>query len=271
MNKYINQLLQLHDLELTLHENKILHKEKHLEKACKELHKDINELKKNLPLEILSIYERISKRYPVPVTPMINSTCNGCFMKLPVGIANAVYSDSQWICCPNCSRFLYFDDSQIKDTNTELHYKGIARFSSPELMMPNIKAASKEAAIKKIAAHTVKKGFVENHDVFIKALLDREALASTAVEQGIAFPHARGVKACGLTLTVATVRPAIKLEDGGTVSLFFASAVPRHSSMFYLELVSKLAQYFGKPENLEKILVSETEKDMWNILVQVGK
>jgi len=271
MNKFINQLLQLHDLELTLKENTVIHKNRNLDSVKAELEEDINVLKNNLPYDILSIYNRISRKYDIPVTPMINNTCNGCFIKLPVGIANKVQCDSEWRCCPNCSRFLYYDETQTTGAKTELHYKGLARFSSMDLMLPRIKATTMDAAIKKIAAETAQKGFVEDGKLFAKMLLIREALTPTTVEMGIAFPHARGVKACGLTLSVATVSPGIKNNTSAPISLLFVSAVPRQTSMFYLELISKLAQYFGKPENFEKIISCETPEEMWRIFVQVGK
>ncbi len=272
MNRFINQLLQLHDLELTLKENIVIHKSKDLESVKSELGENIKELKNALPFEIISEYDRISKRYDIPVCPMINSTCNGCFIKLPVGIANKVRSDSEWICCPSCHRFLYYDDSQMEGTQTtELHYKGIARFSSPALMMPNIKAANKEAAIKKIALATADSGFVEDGKLFSQMLLQREALTPTTVELGIAFPHARGIRACGLTLSVATVSPGIKSDQKMPLSLFFVSAVPRQTSMFYLELVSKLAQYFCKTENLDRFIACKTPDQMWKLFVQIGK
>lgn len=271
MNKYINQLLQMHDLEIALRENKVIHKGKNLDEVCRELQQNINEVKNNLPLDILLVYERISVRYDLSICPMINNTCNGCFMLLPVGVANKVRSDSQIVNCPNCNRFLYFDDSQIERPSGELHYKGVARFSSPELMFPKIKAKSKEDAIKKIAMKSAEVGFVEDGREFANALIQRESLFSTAVESGIAFPHARGVKACGLTLSVGTLEKGIDIGEEKPLQLLFVSAVPRQTSIFYLELVSKLAQYFGKPENIEKTVSCSTADEIWKILVQVGK
>lgn len=273
MNKFINQLLQLHELELTLKENQVLHKSKGMHSAKSELEENIRELKSSLPFEIISVYDRISKRYPLPISPMVNGACTGCFIKLPVGIANRVMSDNEIISCPTCQRFLYFDDSHFEGPQTELHYKGIARFSSPELMFPRIKVTSKDAAIKHIAMATAEKGFVYDGKLFTQMLLQREALASTTMEDGLVFPHARDIKACGLTLSVATASEGIKSDkkDGAPLRLFFVSAVPRQTSMFYLELVSKLAQYFCKSENLEKFLACEKSEQMWKLFVQIGK
>ncbi|MCX6983812.1 MAG: PTS sugar transporter subunit IIA, partial [Lentisphaerae bacterium] len=148
---------------------------------------------------------------------------------------------------------------------------GVARFSSLDLMLPQIKAKTKEEVIGIIGKHCAEKGFVENDDTFVKALLKREALISTAVGSGIAFPHARGFKACGLTLAVGTVKPGTIKENGDSPSIFFVSAVPTQTSFFYIELISKLANYFGKDENRKKFLSCSKPEDMWKILVQIGK
>ncbi len=262
----------MHDLEVTLKESHFISKGRDLRSAWSELEEDIRELKSSLPFEISSVYDRISKRYPMPISPMSDGTCTGCFINLPVGLVNRVKSDNEIVSCPSCQRFLYYDDSRMEGQQTELHYKGIARFSSPELMIPALKATSMDNAMKQIAMHTAEKGFVEDGQLFSQLLLEREALSSTVFENGVAFPHARGIRACGLTLTVAIC--AIKPDKKNAVPpprLLFGSAVPRQTSMFYLELVSKLAQYFGKEENLKKFLACKSAEQMWKLFVLVGK
>lgn len=271
MNKYINQLLQIQDLEIALRENSIICESKEDNAAFTELKKNIKVLEKNLPDEILAVYGRISKKYDISVCPMINNTCTGCFLKLPLGVANAVTSDSQWVCCPNCHRFLFYEKPRaIKKLQEPSRYKGIARFSSLELMMPHLQAKTIEEVIKKVGQSSAKAGFVENGDDFVKALLKHESLVSTVVGSGIAFPHARGIHACGLTLAVATVKSAIYIRDE-PVYLFFISAVPIPTGIFYLEIVSKLVRYFSKKSNVDKMVGCSTPEEMWSIFTKIGK
>ena len=271
MNKHINQLLQIQDMLFVLHRNDILHKTKGIEEDISaELKDNVRDMKKSLPREIAKEVDRITDKYDIFVLPMINDTCMGCFMKLPIGIANNVKNTSQCITCPSCHRFLY-EDFQIKRPDNNFHYKGVARFSSVNLMFPEIKATNHYDAITEIAGLTTKAGFVENSDIFTEALLKREALLSTAVGSRIAFPHARGIRACGLTVAVGVSKDGIDFGDDEIVNLLFLSAVPTQTSMFYMELVSKLARYFGKPENTQKMLKSKTANEMWKIFVKIGK
>jgi len=271
MNKYINELLQIQDMQFILRENDILHKNKGIEASISsKLQANISAMKDILPLEIASELERLTNRYEIFVVPMINDTCNGCFMKLPVGIANNVKNTGLCINCPTCQRFLY-EDYQTERPEGNFHYKGVARFSSVDLMLPAMKSTDHADALTEIAALTGEAGFIDSSDDFADALMQREALASTAVGSGIAFPHVRGIRACGMTLTVGLSKEGIDFGDGEKVNLIFASAVPPQTSMFYMELVSKIARYFGKQENIQKMLACTTAEEMWKIFVKIGK
>lgn len=271
MNKYINELLQIQDMLFVLHENDILHKDKGTEASISaKLEKNIRGMRDILPSNIAAEYDRIAERYGIFVVPMMNETCMGCFMKLPVGVANNVKNNSKCLNCPSCHRFLY-EDYQTERPEDNFHYKGVARFSSLDLMIPALKATNHADALTEIAKISGETGFVENSNNFAEALLQREALASTAVGSGIAFPHARGIRACGMTLTVGISQKGIDFGDGEKVNLIFASAVPTQTSMFYMELVSKIARYFGKPDNVQKMLECKTPEEMWKIFVKIGK
>ncbi|MBN1865109.1 MAG: PTS sugar transporter subunit IIA [Victivallales bacterium] len=272
MNKIINQLLQIQDLTLILRENDILHKRRDIEaRATESLKRNISEMKEYLSGDILSDLQLLSSKYDIFVVPMINDTCTGCFMKMPVGIANNVRQTSQCISCPSCRRFLYEGYQSRRPSGNFQQYKGIARFSSVDLMLPDLSADNHADALREIALLTAEKGFVENGEEFAEALLEREALASTAVGSKLAFPHARGISACGMTLALGISGKGIDFGEGETVHLVFASAVPTQTSVFYIDMVSKIARYFGKAENTSKMIQCKTAEDMWRIFVKIGK
>lgn len=271
MNKYINLLLQIQDLEIARRESLVLHADQNHTKVREQMGESIHELVATLPADVAEIHERIRTHYDLCVVPMLKETCAGCFMRLPVGIVGKVKNDHQWVSCPTCNRFLYHDYLLEHPTDDHLRYKGVARFSSLDLMFPKIKAKDKDGAITEIARQTVATGFVEDEQAFVDGLLEREEIVSTAVGSGLAFPHARGVRACGLTLAVGASSGGIDFGEGEKVHLMFVSAVPLQTSMFYIELVSKLARYFSRPEGIQRMLECGNAEEMWKILVKIGK
>ena len=271
MNKYINLMLQIQDMTLALKVNDVIHKNNDTEEIGKKLASDIEEMKKSLPSDTNDALARIISNYELFVVPMVNDCCTGCFIKLPVGVANNIKSPNECLFCPNCHRFLYYDEKPFSRPDNNMHYKGIARFSSTTLMFPELKSKTHANVIEEIGNLVGETGFVKSGNEFSKKLLKREALCSTAVGSGIAFPHARGVQACGLTLAVAIAPKGIDFGDGELVKIMFVSAVPTQTSVFYMEVVSKLARYFSKDANINKLLACTTPEDMWKIIVTIGK
>ena len=272
MNKYINQLLQLQDMVLALCENDILHCDaENAPTLSKEIEKNIQEMKALLPADIVYKMERLNSKGGLFVVPMINDVCHGCFMKIPVAVGHNVRNNTQCVNCPSCDRFLY-EDYHIQRDNDNAHYKGIARFSSVVLMIPEIEASDHADAIAEMAELTYKAGFVEDEKEFVDALMRREAMASTAVGYGLAFPHARGVHAGGLTLTVGVSKKGVDFGDGGGhTNIVFMSAVPTPASMFYMEMVSKLARHFGDPTRAERLTACSSPEEMWKVIVKIGR
>ncbi len=271
MNKYINQMLQIQDMTLALSVNNVIRKNKDTKETVEKLETSIQQMKESLPSEINDALSRIETNYELFVVPMVNDCCTGCFIKLPVGIANNIKSPSECLFCPNCHRYLYHDEKPFARPDNNMHYKGIARFSSINLMFPELKSNKHKDVIKEIGNLIADTGFVKSSDEFSKALLKREALSSTAVGSGIAFPHARDIQACGLTLAVALAPEGIDFGDGEIVKVLFVSAVPIQTSVFYMELVAKIARYFSKEVNVNKLLDCKTQEEMWKIIVKIGK
>ncbi len=271
MNKHINLMLQIQDMTLALSVNDVIHKNNDTEEIGKKLASDIETMKKSLPSEIQDALARIETKYELFVVPMVNDCCTGCFIKLPVGIANNIKSPSECLFCPNCHRYLYHDEKPFARPDNNMHYKGIARFSSVNLMFPELKSKKHADVIEELGNLIADTGFVKSSDEFSRALIKREALCSTAVGSGIAFPHARDIQACGLTLAVALAPEGIDFGDDEIVKVLFVSAVPIQTSVFYMELVSKIARYFSKEENINKLLDCKTQEEMWKIIVKIGK
>jgi mannitol/fructose-specific phosphotransferase system IIA component (Ntr-type) len=272
MNKHINQLLQIQDMALALRENDILHQNRDVEASVSEgIKANIDKMKEALPSDTQYKMERLDSKGDLFVVPMINDVCHGCFMKIPVAIAHNVRNTTQCVNCPNCDRFLYEDYQIPRKDDDNAHYKGIARFSSVELMLPKLNSTGHADAIAEMAELTFKAGFVEEEKEFRDALLRREAVSSTAVGSGLAFPHARGVHAGGLTLAIGLSENGLDFGNGEKPKIVFASAVPAPASMFYMEMVSKIARYFAESERSEKLLACSTSEEMWKIIVKIGR
>jgi len=84
-------------------------------------------------------------------------------------------------------------------------------------------------------------------DAIAGKLRDREHTGSTGLGNGIAIPHARldsESPPCAVLVRSAHPLP-FNAPDGRPVDLFFALAVPLHSTGLHLELLSEVAELFS--------------------------
>jgi PTS system nitrogen regulatory IIA component len=145
---------------------------------------------------------------------------------------------------------------------------GVARFSSEELMLPRLEAESRDDAISELIELMAQKGFVENPGELLEAALRREAIVSTALDHGMAFPHVRGIEGGGLIFSLGLRKRGFKFDPhaGRLTRICFFIVVPSATSVFYLQVLSGLIEALCEDSARKKLLASETPQQMWTAL-----
>ena len=273
-HKLINQMIQLQELIVADMQKKTLMPKIRLE----ELEKAIETLTADLPLQIRTHFNRLVQKHPEAIVPVSSETCAGCGMGLTRSLVNAVHKAEQLHRCPNCARFLYYPEQLVERERTsrvygEVRKVGIARFSAPELMMVSLKGTTPEEVLREMCDRMAGENFVEDGGHLLDLALQREAIVSTAVDHGLAFPHVRGVEGGGLTMVVGIHRKGVKFGGPGrTLSrIFFFMVIPTATSAFYLKLISGLSRVFREKEASNMLMEANTEPDLWKALIKSTK
>ena len=274
MHPTINHLVQLQELTLIRTEQRAQRGGARLD----ELNASVDSLSGQLPADIQGTVTRLQKRDPLFVVPMSNGCCTGCGMKLPTSHVQAVKVSEHIQVCPICTRILYHQEGYARHIakaprRTEPRKIGVSRFSAPALMIPRLNASTRDEAIREMAAKMQTEGFVDDAEKLTEAALKREAIVSTAVDHGLAFPHVRGVEGGGLTLSLGISQKGIRFDghDKTSTKIVFFMVIPTAASAFYLKLLAGLAETFMDAE-ARKILMAEEEPDkLWKALVKLTK
>lgn len=273
-HKLINQLIQLQELVVANMQKKAAMPQARLE----ELEKSIVALGSDLPQQVKSHFNRLLQKHPEAIVPVANGICAGCGMALTKSLVQSVHKAEQMNRCPNCARFLYYPEQLVERERTNRVYgearkTGIGRFTAPELMMVSLKGSSPEEVLGEICTRMAGAGFVDDGDHLLDLALQREAIVSTAVDNGIAFPHVRGVEGGGLTLVVGIHKKGIKFGGPGRTltRIFFFMMIPTSTSAFYLKLISGLSRIFREKESSEALLTAKTDEDLWKALIKTTK
>ncbi len=274
MKNQINLLNQLQELVLTRDEHHATGDGSHMD----ELDGFIDDLVSRLAPEVRSLYQRLYKKDHIVMSPMNNGCCAICGMRLPISQVQAVKQARQIQNCPSCARMLFFEEDEAprwigeKTSRTEPRKSGVGRFSAEELMIPDLKGSSTESAIRELACAMEANRFVSSADALVAGALRRESVLSTALGDGIAFPHVRGVEGGGLTLALGVSKKGFVFDDSGErVNIVFFSAIPTAASPFYLRLVKCLSEAFCKEENRKALVAAKTQADLWKTLTKATR
>jgi mannitol/fructose-specific phosphotransferase system IIA component (Ntr-type) len=243
-----------------------------------ELDASIATLTSELSPDIQALMTRMQKRDLIIIVPMTNGICNGCGMRLPTSHVQAVKVSNDIQVCPICTRILYYQEGLARNIGkaprrTEPRKVGIARFSSPALMIPRLKSASRDGAIEELAAKMQEAGFVDDAGKLVEGALKREAIVSTALDHGMAFPHVRGVEGGGLTLGLGISAKGIKFDghDKTLTRIVFLMVIPTAASAFYLKLLAGLAETFSDGEARKALQAEENPEKLWKLLIKLTK
>ena len=270
----INQLIQLQELIAANMQKKASMPTAKLDK----LQKSIASLGADVPQQVKTHFNRLLQKHPEAIVPVSSGLCSGCGMSLTKSLVNSVQKAEAMCRCPNCTRFLYYPEQLVSRERTSRVYgearkTGISRYTSPELMMVDLKGTTGEEVLAELCSRMSDEAFVKDGDLLLDLALQREAIVSTAVDNGLAFPHVRGVEGGGLSMAVGISKKGVKFGGPGRTltRIFFFVVIPTATSAFYLKLISGLSRTFREKEARELLLTAGSEEELWKALIKATK
>jgi len=141
--------------------------------------------------------------------------------------------------------------------------QSLADLTCPELLVPRLAARNSAEAIRELAGLMAGEGVVPDLELFVQAVLRREASASTVMEAGIAFPHGRIQGEGRIAFAFGRAKPAIPWGRALTqVGMVFLMSIPSKDSSQYLRLISGLARLSKLPEAMARLGTAQTSGDL---------
>ena len=106
---------------------------------------------------------------------------------------------------------------------------------------------------------------------FLQAVLEREQLQSTVLDNEVALPHARGRCVDSLGLAMGIAPNPIDFPSGdecSTVRLICLIAIPAHAPDLYLNLLGMLARTLSSNQRRQAFLKAESAEQMQQLLLE---
>jgi mannitol/fructose-specific phosphotransferase system IIA component (Ntr-type) len=125
----------------------------------------------------------------------------------------------------------------------------------PPLVLQNLQAASKADLLGRIAQRLHAAGRIPDADDLHRRLLQREALMTTGVRSGFAFPHAFDERLVESFLAVALVPQGVDYDslDGEPVQMIFMLLGPPSHHTLHLRILARVSRIASQPGLLETL------------------
>ena len=138
-----------------------------------------------------------------------------------------------------------------------------------KVMLLDLQATTKEAAIDEMISSLVDNGVVTDFDVFKAGIMAREAQTSTGLGDGIAMPHSKNAAVKEATVLFAKSNKGVDYEslDGQPTDLFFMIAAPEGANDTHLAALAELSKYLmqdGFADRLRKVASPDEVIDAFN-------
>jgi PTS system nitrogen regulatory IIA component len=127
---------------------------------------------------------------------------------------------------------------------------------------------TKEAVLEEMARALAGAESSLHADRLYEVLLEREALQSTGIGEGVAIPHG---KIAGLERLVAAFARSVKgvdfeSIDGQPTHLFFLLVVPEHSGGQHLKALARISRFFRDDEFRQKLIGASSLDDVFRAI-----
>ncbi len=141
---------------------------------------------------------------------------------------------------------------------------------SPESMIMDLKATTKDEAINELADLEVATGIVNNKEKFVESIWAREKESTTGIGGGIAMPHARNEYINKARVLFAKSEKGVDFDslDQQPVHLFFMITAPAGADNTHLQALAKLSSLLINPDLVEKLKAAKTADEVIDLFSQ---
>lgn len=141
---------------------------------------------------------------------------------------------------------------------------------SEELIKINLSSQEKRLVIEEMVDLLVKAGCIKDRNEVLKAVLDREAVMSTGVGDGVAIPHGKSDAAPTIFVALGIAPKPVEFQsmDDRPVRLIWLLVGPPDQTGPHLKALSRISRLMHKSEFREQLLAAKNSKEALNTIIR---
>ena len=136
---------------------------------------------------------------------------------------------------------------------------------TPEAIAPEMQAGSKTAALEELAALVAGLHSEIDRARLVEVLVEREALGSTAIGEGIAIPHGKLSTVSGVIAAFGRSVRGLDFDslDGHPTHLFFLLVAPEESAGIHLKALARVSRLLKEKSFRERLCAGSTREEIF--------
>ncbi len=146
----------------------------------------------------------------------------------------------------------------------------LADYLEVKTVIPELSSNNKHDVIKELADALSEISPQINQERLVEVFLEREKLCSTAVDYGIAVPHAKLDGLSDIVLGFGRSIEGIDYEslDGKPTHFFITLIVPEESTGKHLKLLARISKIFKDQDLRSKLMSCETDEEIFESIIK---
>ncbi len=149
-----------------------------------------------------------------------------------------------------------------------IHHRSLlekALVEKPVIM--KLQAADKSGVFRELITFLAEKGMITDPESCINAVIKRESVASTCLQNGIALPHARTDSVKKLTIAIGIRRDGYDFDslDGKPTRIFILCLSPASADSPHIECLATIGAVLGDEKNIMQLLNAATPGEVCDI------
>lgn len=144
----------------------------------------------------------------------------------------------------------------------------ISDFLEEKAVTADLKATDKEGVLRELVGLLAKAGVIKDEEEIVQILLEREALGSTGIGNGIAIPHGKSDSVKQLTAAFGVSRTGVDFDslDGEPVYLFFLLVAPEEAPGPHLKALARISRLLRDKFFRDRLKAAPDKKTILKII-----
>jgi len=151
----------------------------------------------------------------------------------------------------------------------------LADYLCRDAVCMDLAARQRDDAIRALLNALVESGHLSADELggLLRAILDREALGSTAIGRGLAVPHARWQGLDGVLVCFGYSRAGVAFNalDGEPVHQIFLVVAPKGEADEYLNVMQRITRLVRNSDFRRFVAAAKTEKDLVELISEMDR